>query len=106
LYCRGVWPTAAAPMTILTTSSFARRVMVASVRTYTVHAVRADGWWGLTVPEAPGAVSQVRSLAQPLLPPCPGRLSPSWLPRASAGALSRQTITRVDAGLRAALSLV
>ena len=38
--------------------------MVALVRTYTVHAVRADGWWGLTVPEAPGAVSQVRSLAQ------------------------------------------
>ncbi len=34
------------------------------MKTYTVHAVRVDGWWGLTVPQAPGAVSQVRSLAQ------------------------------------------
>jgi predicted RNase H-like HicB family nuclease len=33
------------------------------VKTYTVHAVRSQGWWGLTVPEVPGAVSQVRSLA-------------------------------------------
>jgi hypothetical protein len=33
------------------------------VKTYTVHAVRGQGWWGLTVPEVPGAVSQVRSLA-------------------------------------------
>lgn len=33
------------------------------MKTYTVHAVRSEGWWGLTVPEVPGAVSQVRSLA-------------------------------------------
>lgn len=33
------------------------------MRIYTVHAVRNQGWWGLTVPELPGAVSQVRSLA-------------------------------------------
>lgn len=33
------------------------------MKTYTVHAQRVDGWWGLTVPEVPGAVSQVRSLA-------------------------------------------
>src|SRR5512142_1771009 len=31
--------------------------------TYTVPAVRNEGWWVLTVPEVPGAVSQVRSLA-------------------------------------------
>jgi predicted RNase H-like HicB family nuclease len=37
--------------------------VVAQVKTYTVHAVRSEGWWGLTVPEVPGAVSQVRSLA-------------------------------------------
>jgi predicted RNase H-like HicB family nuclease len=37
--------------------------MVAQVKIYTVHAERAEGWWGLTVPEVPGAVSQVRSLA-------------------------------------------
>lgn len=36
---------------------------MAQVKTYTVHAVRSEGWWGLTVPEVPGAVSQVRSLA-------------------------------------------
>jgi predicted RNase H-like HicB family nuclease len=38
--------------------------MVAQVKTYTVHAVRSQGWWGLTVPEVPGVVSQVRSLAR------------------------------------------
>jgi len=32
--------------------------------TYTVKAVRLDGWWGLTVDELPGVVSQVRSLTQ------------------------------------------
>jgi predicted RNase H-like HicB family nuclease len=37
--------------------------VVAQVKTYTVHAVRSEGWWGLTVPEVPGAISQVRSLA-------------------------------------------
>jgi hypothetical protein len=31
---------------------------VADVKTYTVHAVRSEGWWGLTVPEVAGAVSQ------------------------------------------------
>jgi predicted RNase H-like HicB family nuclease len=36
---------------------------VAQVKTYTVNAVPAEGWWGLTVPDAPGAVSQVRSLS-------------------------------------------
>jgi predicted RNase H-like HicB family nuclease/predicted XRE-type DNA-binding protein len=38
--------------------------MVAQVSTYTVKAVRSEGWWGLTVPELPGVVSQVRSLTQ------------------------------------------
>lgn len=38
--------------------------MVAQVRTYTVRAVRSQDWWGLTVPELPGVVSQVRSLTQ------------------------------------------
>jgi len=31
-------------------------------QTYTVNAVRAGDWWSLTVPDAPGAVSQVRDL--------------------------------------------
>ena len=35
-----------------------------AVKTYTVKATRADSWWVLTVPEAPGAVSQVRRLSQ------------------------------------------
>lgn len=38
--------------------------MVAEVTTYTVRADRADGWWLLTVPEAPGAFSQVRRLSE------------------------------------------
>ena len=39
--------------------------MVAQVsRVYEVHAERHDRWWLLTVPEVPGAVSQVRNLAQ------------------------------------------
>lgn len=36
---------------------------MAQVKTYTVNAVPSEGWWGLTVPDAPGAISQVRSLA-------------------------------------------
>ena len=31
---------------------------------YMVKATRAGRWWGLTVPDVPGAVSQVRTLAQ------------------------------------------
>lgn len=38
--------------------------MVAQVTTYTVRAERHAPWWLLTVPEVPGVVSQVRSLAQ------------------------------------------
>ena len=38
--------------------------MVAQVTTYTVHAEKHDGWWLLTSPDAPGAVSQVRALSQ------------------------------------------
>ncbi|MEO6713448.1 MAG: hypothetical protein ABIM89_08485 [Mycobacteriales bacterium] len=30
---------------------------------YEVHAVRKDGWWMLTVPKVPGAVSQVHRLS-------------------------------------------
>jgi predicted RNase H-like HicB family nuclease len=37
--------------------------MMTPVKTYAVQAVRSEGWWGLTVPAVPGAVSQVRSLA-------------------------------------------
>ena len=32
--------------------------------TYEVVAKRSDRWWGLTVPDVPGVVSQVRSLRQ------------------------------------------
>ena len=38
--------------------------MVAQVKTYTVQAEKRDGWWLLTSADAPGAVSQVRSLGQ------------------------------------------
>lgn len=40
--------------------------MVAEVTrpTYTVRAERAGRWWGLTVPDVPGVVSQVRNLKQ------------------------------------------
>lgn len=38
--------------------------MVAEVTTYTVEARKDGRWWVLTVPEVPGAVSQVRSLTQ------------------------------------------
>ncbi|MDQ1293503.1 MAG: hypothetical protein QG608_1384 [Actinomycetota bacterium] len=37
--------------------------MVAVTRTYEVCAERADGWWVLSVPEVPGALSQVRTLS-------------------------------------------
>src|SRR3989337_2360134 len=37
--------------------------MIVSVKsTYEVVATRIDRWWGLTVPDVPGALSQVRSL--------------------------------------------
>ncbi len=32
--------------------------------TYEVVATRSDRWWGLTFPDVPGVVSQVRSLRQ------------------------------------------
>lgn len=32
-------------------------------RLYVVHAAYAEGWWGLTVPGVPGAVTQVRNLS-------------------------------------------
>jgi DNA-directed RNA polymerase specialized sigma24 family protein len=38
--------------------------MVEAVKTYTVKATRSGGWWVLTVPEVPRAVSQVRRLSQ------------------------------------------
>lgn len=38
--------------------------MVAQVKTYTVNAAKHEGWWMLTSPDAPGAVSQVRALSQ------------------------------------------
>lgn len=38
--------------------------MVAQVKTYTVEASRDGKWWLLRTLEAPGAVSQVRSLSQ------------------------------------------
>lgn len=37
--------------------------MVAAVKTYQVEAKRHGKWWGLYVPEVPGAISQVRTLA-------------------------------------------
>lgn len=38
--------------------------MVAEVKTYTVRAEKRGEWWLLTSADAPGAVSQVRSLGQ------------------------------------------
>lgn len=38
--------------------------MVAHMKTHTVRAERHGAWWLLTVPEVPGVVSQVKSLAQ------------------------------------------
>jgi predicted RNase H-like HicB family nuclease len=37
--------------------------MVEELITYEVRAERADGWWILSVPQVPGALSQVRSLS-------------------------------------------
>ncbi|MFC7488794.1 type II toxin-antitoxin system HicB family antitoxin [Knoellia sp. CPCC 206453] len=34
------------------------------MKTYTVNAEKHEGWWMLTSPDAPGAVSQVRVLSQ------------------------------------------